>query len=180
MQVEVYSGSLNRLRTEVLALACFKDVRPLRGLAGEIDWYYSGMISRMIMQNHFTGFHGESLLIQTEGKLHIPKVVLIGLGPSVSYDAAQFQIVLSRLIEMIAGLQVRDCAIATASFCGEALEIPWVAEAFLQAWKEGPFSTSPTLNLVINDVEQAKALQHKIKIGRVYSDGAQSAVSGPH
>lgn len=166
MQVEIYSGSLNRLRTEVLVLACFKDMRPLRGLAGEIDWYYCGIISRMIMQNHFTGLHGETLLIPAEGKLHIPKVVLIGLGPSASYDVTQFENALLNLIEIIKGLQVRGCAIATTLFCGEGLKIPWVAASFLKSWQEDP--PSPDLNLVIEDVEEAKALQRRIKSGTVF------------
>lgn len=166
MQVEIYSGSLNRLRTEVLVLACFKDIRPLQGLAGEIDWYYGGAISRMIMQNHFTGLHGEALLIPTEGKLHIPKVVLIGLGPSASYDVAQFENALRSLIEIIKGLQVRGCAIATDLFCGEVLEIPWVAASFLKSWQEG--HPSIDLNLVIDDEEEAKTLQRKIKSGSVF------------
>jgi len=161
VQVEVYSGSLNRLRTEVFALACFKDIRPLRGLAGEVDWVYGGVISRMMMQNHFTALHGETLLIPTEGKLHIPKVVLIGLGPSASYDAGQFESAVVNLLETIEGLKTHNCAIATASFCGEALQIPWVAESFIRAWQES--QSFPDLNLVINHAEQAKTLEHKIK-----------------
>ncbi len=175
MRLEVYSGCLSRLRTEILALACFKDIRPLRGLAGEVDWYYSGIISRMMMHKRFTGFHGETLLTPTEGKLRISKVMMIGLGPSSSYDALQFENAVVKLVKRIAGLQVRDCAVATDSFCGEALEISWVAASFLKAWHENP--SAPALNLVINDLEQAKAFQRKIKGGAVYSDTPESAAS---
>jgi len=114
-----------------------------------------------MMQNHFTGFHGETLLIPTEGKLHIPKVILIGLGPSVSYDVLQFENAVTSLLKTIKGLQTRDCAIATTSFCGKALEIPWVATSFIHACQETHFSQD--LILVINDFEQAKVLQRKIK-----------------
>ncbi|MEC4678084.1 MAG: M17 family peptidase N-terminal domain-containing protein [Nitrospirota bacterium] len=177
MKVEVYSGSLNRLRTEVLALGCFKDIRPLHGWPGEIDWFYSGVISRLMMQNHFTGFHGEILLIPTEGKLHISKVILIGLGPSAPYDVLQFEKAVAKLLETIEGLQTRDCAIATASFCGKALETPWVAASFMHAWQETHLSQD--LSLVINDIEQAKAFQHKIRNGTVFeADQHTKSVKG--
>lgn len=167
--MDVYSGSLNRLRTEVLTFACFEDVRPLRGLSGEVDWYYSGLFSRMFMQNHFSGTLGKTLLIPTEGKLSISKAILIGLGKSETYGEAQLQSAVLTLFHTLKGLKVRQCAIDLESFQGSQHSITALAAFFFTAWPSEECDPPMTLTFVVNHAEAAKALQYKIQNGDFFS-----------
>ena len=165
MQMDVYSGNLNRLRTEVLTFGCFEDVRPLLGLPGEVDWYYSGLFSRMFMQNHFSGLLGKTLLIPTEGKLHISKAILIGLGKSETYGEAQLQSAALTLFQTLKGLKVRQCAIDLESFQGKRHSITDLATFFFTACSSEECDSPIALTFVVNHGETAKALQYKIQNG---------------
>lgn len=111
MHVEVYSDKLTKLKTDLLVVTCFKDIRPLRGLASEVDWYYGGILSRALMENRFKGTLGEMLLLSSEGKLEIPKVILLGLGDSSKYSHPQFKTASKKLQSTLKALDIQECAI---------------------------------------------------------------------
>ncbi len=111
MHVDVYSDKLTKLTTDLLVVSCFRDIRPLRGLASEVDWYYGGILSRALMEKRFTGALGKMLLLSTAGKLEIPKVILIGLGDSPEYDYPQFKTASKKLHAALKALDIHECAV---------------------------------------------------------------------
>ena len=89
LEVAVSTRSFERIEID-LAVACFfEDERPLRGAAGRIDWRLCGLVSEQIEAGRIAGRVGECLLVPGSGTLRTPRVMLLGLGPRRSFDAAQ-------------------------------------------------------------------------------------------
>ncbi len=167
MQINVYSGSLSRLCTQALVVGCFEDIRPLRGLAAEIDWYYSGIFSRMLMQGYFSGKFGGTLLVPTAGKLNVPKVILMGLGKSTAYDYEQFKRAGNFLFYTVNNLNVHECAVEIDSSYIEVPDTIRLVASFISGWKSADLKQSIRLTFVVNGREQAKLLQYKIQNGNI-------------
>ncbi|MFQ5588428.1 MAG: M17 family peptidase N-terminal domain-containing protein [Nitrospiria bacterium] len=167
MRVDVYSGSLSRLATEALVVTCFEDIRPLCGLAGEVDWFYHGVFSRLIQQSIFRGALGRAALIPTEGKLEINKTVLMGLGKSTAYGPDQFDAAIQRIIETLSDLNIRAAAVEMdllTSF-SPSLETTQEAASRLSCLGATHVMASGQLTLVMRDVEQANRLRHSLQSG---------------
>src|SRR4029077_21112298 len=107
MQIRALSERVTRIRTELLVLGFFQDVRPVRGVAGEVDWIYSGIFSRLMKQQKLKGHRGEAMLLASESKLLTPKVLLVGLGPSSSYNDSVLQQVLLDIRDRLSALKVK-------------------------------------------------------------------------
>ena len=72
---------LDSLEIEALAIFVFQDVRPLKGVAGYIDWRLCGALSRLIISGHFEGRRSEHVLMPVTGTLNIQRLFIFGLGP---------------------------------------------------------------------------------------------------
>ena len=65
---------------EVIACAVWSDERPMRGLAGLLDWRLAGRVSRLAKEQFVTGSVGEVLCMQGRPRLPFDKVVVVGAG----------------------------------------------------------------------------------------------------
>jgi hypothetical protein len=65
----------------VIAGFC-EDIRPLKGVAGELDWLLCGSLSGLIIDRKLRGSLGEVALLTSRGKIPAPKIFLLGLGRS--------------------------------------------------------------------------------------------------
>lgn len=159
MQIHVYSGNLTQLQAELLVVSCFEDIRPLKGLASEVDWIYGGALSRILIQGRFFGQFGERLLFAAEGKLQIPKIILIGLGKSTCYRYDQIQSISNVVRQTINGLNVFECAIEIDPPADRKLDTVRLVESFLDGWplknRTGPLE----LKFIVKDREKASVLQ---------------------
>jgi len=89
LHVAVSTRDFERVESD-LAVACFfEDERPLRGAAGRVDWRLCGLVSEQIAAGRIGGRAGESLLVPGSGTVRASRVMLLGLGPRRSFDAAQ-------------------------------------------------------------------------------------------
>lgn len=77
---------LDRLETEDLVLGLFQDERPLRGVAGLVDWRLCGMLSRFAQLNRVTGEVEERVLMPGAGRIGPQRIFLLGLGKRTAYD----------------------------------------------------------------------------------------------
>lgn len=166
MQINLFSGKLFKLRSEVLVVTCFEDVRPLGGLAGEIDWLYGGIISGLIIQNKMTGRLGEVLLLAPQDKLQVSKIILVGLGACAKYSYPQIKSVARKLYHLMNGLNVRERAIELFVPKKQELDLSLLMESFLSGWQAGAQVMEGkkefNLTFVIKAGEEAKRLQQKI------------------
>lgn len=180
MRIGIFSGKLTKLHSEVLVVSCFEDLRPLRGLAGEVDWLYGGIFSTLLMRKKVTGKLGEILLLAPQQKMQIPKVVLAGLGPSTSYDYSSFSSVARKILETMVGFQARECAVELPSLPGCGLDPSLLIEAFLKGIEEIKRMEPFDLTFVVKDGEKARALQQMIKNGSYVRSNALSASRSEH
>jgi len=160
MQVHVYSGSLTRLSSELLVVSCFEDLRPLRGLSAEVDWIYGGALSRVLMQGRFSGHPGEALLFATEGKLKIPKVLLLGQGSARSAHLKSFQRMSAALHRILSGLCVAECALEVHPGPSQKIDTLSLVDRLLEDWPPPEDLSRPLeLKLLVEEREKASVLQ---------------------
>ena len=81
MDVKVILQDIKKLETEALIVGFYQDVRPLKGLAGELDWLLCGSLSDLILNNKLRGSLGEIALLSSRGKVPAMKIFMVGLGP---------------------------------------------------------------------------------------------------
>jgi len=160
MRVDVFSGTLSKLQTNLLIVTCFKDLRPLKGLAAQVDWYYGGLFSRIMMENRFVGDPGETLLLASGGKLLIPKVILVGLGLSANYDYPQFKFISETMHPVLENLHIRECAIDVAAPMARPLDSFRLVEAFLSGEALDDNNEALEVTFIVKESEKA-TLQQK-------------------
>src|SRR5436853_7583299 len=74
--------ALDQARAESLCLFVGEDDRPLRGLAGLVDWRLAGGLSRFLRSGFVTGKTGEALLTLPGPRLGFQKLFIFGTGPA--------------------------------------------------------------------------------------------------
>lgn len=99
-----------------LCLFVAEDERPLRGIAGYVDWRLSGRLSEVLLDGFFTGVPSDWLLVPSSGRLTASRIFVAGLGPSTNLNA-------STLGEALHGVAQR---LARAKVKAVALEIPGI------------------------------------------------------
>jgi hypothetical protein len=128
---------------EVVACSMWEDERPLRGVAGLLDWRLAGRLSILVKSGFMRGEAGEVVLVPGRPKLPFEKVLVFGLGPRARFDDGVVRQTLTRLKSTLDGLKVKralvelpgrgngelDIELATELLALEASEI--LAE---QAW----------------------------------------------
>jgi hypothetical protein len=77
---------IRQLQSEALIVGFYEDVRPLKGLAGELDWLLCGSLSRLILMNKLRGAPGDMALLTSQGKVPAQKIFLLGLGPREGFS----------------------------------------------------------------------------------------------
>jgi len=88
MQIKVTTESLDRLPHECLVLGFFSDERPPKGNGGFVDWRLNGLVSRLIADGKISGAFSERVLLESQQRLPLQKIVLFGLGKrrELSYE----------------------------------------------------------------------------------------------
>jgi len=81
LEVKVILQDIKKLETEALIVGFYQDARPLKGLAGELDWLLCGSLSDLILNNKLSGSLGEVALLASRGKVPAMKIFMVGLGP---------------------------------------------------------------------------------------------------
>lgn len=80
MNLKVALQDVKKFETEALVVECYEDVRPLKGLAGELDWLLCSALSSLLERGKFRGTLGEAALITPRGKIPAQKLFLMGKG----------------------------------------------------------------------------------------------------
>ncbi len=86
--VKIVHQDIKKLETEALVVFFFKDIRPLKGIAGEIDWLLCGSLSALLLGGKLQGVLGDVALLTSQGKLPAQKIFLMGLGPQSDFSPA--------------------------------------------------------------------------------------------
>lgn len=86
LEVKLDTRSLERVEGDLLVAGFFREDRPLRGAAGRADWRLCGLFSKILLDAS-AGQEPESILLATQGRLRVPRVLLFGLGNARDFDA---------------------------------------------------------------------------------------------
>jgi hypothetical protein len=87
---------------DALALLVFEDERPLRGLAGFVDWRLCGALSRILLGGRFSGAQGDALLFPVVGRLTGERVFCFGAGRKAELGKSGFTAASRRLGQALA------------------------------------------------------------------------------
>jgi hypothetical protein len=86
--LKVLLQDIRKLETEAVIVGFFEDVRPLKGLAGELDWLLCGTLSDLIASGKLRGSLGDVALLTSKNKIPAQKIFMIGLGRSQELSPA--------------------------------------------------------------------------------------------
>jgi hypothetical protein len=114
--------SLDETAAELCACSIWNDERPMRGLAGLLDWRLAGRLSAMQRSGFLHGKRGELLLVP--GKPHLPfeKVLVLGLGARTAFGEDDFREAVGLLARTLLGVRVRRAMVELPGRVGDAIE----------------------------------------------------------
>jgi hypothetical protein len=94
-------AELDQLDHETLVVSHFEGDRPLRGLAGLVDWRMNGMLNRYVVQGRTTGAFQELVMIPGHHRLRYQRILVLGLGGRREFSPERYrqsaEFLLSRL-----------------------------------------------------------------------------------
>ncbi len=113
---------LDETSVELCACGFFRDERPVRGLAGLLDWRLAGRLSALLASGFVRGDPGEALLVPGKPQLPFEKLLLVGLGDRAAFDDGAFRAGLLRIATTLEGLRVRRAVVELPGRGVEAIE----------------------------------------------------------
>ena len=81
MVLNILMHDIKDLETDAVIVGFHEDVRPLKGVAGAVDWLLCGALSLLIIRKKMRGALGEVALLTSRGKIPADKIFMVGLGP---------------------------------------------------------------------------------------------------
>ncbi len=109
--VKVILQDIKKIEAEALIVGFYEDVRPLKGVAGELDWLLCGALSSLILKQKVHGSFGDAALLTSRGKVPAKKIFLVGLGPQGDFSPASLRRAAASAISRALDAGVRSAAI---------------------------------------------------------------------
>jgi hypothetical protein len=109
--VKVILQDIKKLATDALIVGFYEDVRPLKGVAGELDWLLCGALSSLVLARKVRGSLGDVALVTSQGKLPSQKIFLVGLGPRAGSTLTSLRSAARTAAESAVGAGVMSAAI---------------------------------------------------------------------
>jgi hypothetical protein len=128
--------ALDEHPAEVIACCIWSDERPMRGLAGLLDWRLAGRISRLAKERFVKGDAGELLCMQGKPRLPFDKVLLVGAGPRGAFDPAACRRATAALLNALEGLHVKRAVVELPGRSGGRIAPELAAEIALDATRD--------------------------------------------
>ncbi|HPH65715.1 MAG TPA: M17 family peptidase N-terminal domain-containing protein, partial [Kofleriaceae bacterium] len=95
---------------DALCVTVFDDERPLRGVAGLVDWRLCGRLSRLLVSKKASGGVGESMMLPASRRLPMSRIFWFGLGPSKGYSEERMRRDLAWMGDVLTKASVGECA----------------------------------------------------------------------
>jgi len=113
---------LDEAKVELCACSIWSDERPMRGLAGLLDWRLGGRLSALVKSGFLQGELGESLLMPGKPHVSFEKVLVVGLGSRTRFDDGTFRQSFAMIASALEGMRVRRAVIELPGRAGGAIE----------------------------------------------------------
>lgn len=111
MFIENYTGRLEDLHADLLALPVFEDERPPKDLTGVIDWQLGQQISQWMVKGHLKGETEEMVLFPLQDFAPARRLLLYGLGKKENYTLEAFKRTLTHIFQRVQSLKSIDVAL---------------------------------------------------------------------
>ncbi len=111
LTVSVVLQDIKQFETEALIVGFFENGRPLKGLAGELDWLLCGSLSSLIIRNKLRGSLGDVALLTSRGKVPAKKIFMVGLGPKEGLSPSTLSSAVRMAISSAVDAGVKNTAI---------------------------------------------------------------------
>lgn len=112
---------------DTLCLFVGEDERPLRGLAGLVDWRLCGGLSRLLLNGFFQGAAEDCVLMPSENRLPTFRIFVLGLGRTQPASMDRVRAALTRAAQTLNKAKVSSVALEVPG--GEGFEDVERAEA---------------------------------------------------
>lgn len=122
---------LDEVSAEVVACGVYRDLRPLGGLAGLVDWRLAGRLSGLVKRGFLVGEVGELLAMPVRPRLGFDKLLVVGLGTRSGFGDATYRRVLERVLDALSGLQVKKAVVELPGRGDAAIDPERAAEILL-------------------------------------------------
>jgi hypothetical protein len=97
---------------DAICVHVWSDVRPLRGVAGLLDWRMCGRLSSLMAKGKVTGIEGEQTLFPSAHRLPWRLVLALGAGPRRDFSEKRLVASVRKALKTSAGLGARRLALA--------------------------------------------------------------------
>lgn len=135
---EIGFESLDKLSTvDSLCVFVPEDERPLKGVAGYLDWRLCGQLSRVILERFFVGEPADCLLLPSDGRVAMPRVFVMGLGSAKRLSAAALGSALEEAAKTLSRAKVESVALEVpgAGVLDDQTRAAAVANQFIPRFK---------------------------------------------
>ncbi|MEW6056335.1 MAG: M17 family peptidase N-terminal domain-containing protein [Bdellovibrionota bacterium] len=102
--------------SRLLVCSLFEDQRPLRGVAGGLDWRLRGFLSKFLISGRIAGSQGELIYVPIRRYGSVRHLLLVGLGSSKTVEELDSKKLLTALSQSITSLGFKEVAISRSSF----------------------------------------------------------------
>ena len=133
---------LDTATAELLACCIWSDVRPVRGLAGLLDFRLAGKLSGLSREKFLDGAMGEALLLPGRPRLPFEKVLVFGLGARSGFGEGTFRQAVQHISQALEGLHVLRAVVELPGRCDGSISperaaellVPSIASDAHDAW----------------------------------------------
>ena len=148
LQITFETGHPSRLEgLDGVVSPVYSDERPLRGLAGHVDWRLNGFLSRLAMQDRLVGAPGEWLLVHTQGRLPYTHLFLVGMGAKDQRSADGARTALGDVASKVALAGLHAFGIDLDEIAGDSMSpedaMVFFLESLSAAYPEDDLSNPP-------------------------------------
>ena len=122
IQLKITSDSLDDISNDLALVLAYKDVRPLKGQAGLLDWRLNGYLSDLILQHRFEGEMGEALLMPSQNRVGSKEILILGLGESQRVDSQNLPNYVAMILEKLLKKRNTSFCLSLSDLAGSMFE----------------------------------------------------------
>lgn len=113
--------ALDREHGGTLVVCAFDEERPLKGLAGRVDWRLCGRLSKLIDAGNIDAAFGATLLCPINGRLPFERLMFVGLGSVADYGKKRYSEACHIIAWKLARMGETDFAMSLPGHLGRGL-----------------------------------------------------------
>lgn len=166
MEVYVDVRDISEIPCSLFGLWHFSDEKPLKGIAGLLDWRLDAKISRLMLSGRIQGDWGEKVMLGSLGELPGRELIIVGLGPLGEFHPDRMQEAGRIMVDTAVRLNRETICMALPGNGMESLDTAVVAENVLYgaACEAGDTAFTPWIMCSPDDVDEAILGFQKTKI----------------